>query len=323
MKGHLAEIGRLKISATAKYVAQTMLVSGTSNIREIHELTGLPERTIYRAKREYMSATSGRPLSSVTLPSVAERLPPVAESAISGSATSGKITATSGKTAMSGSAVDGDPSDLVQAPLACADITTHGNTESLQDSYYNFAESLSLPPTPTPSGRVVPPGDTADSDLDSKIPPIEKTPTSQAANSESQAAKNKIPLIDRFAAAVDDPDLDGDGRYGAAFEVLTAAGIARAQIAKLGRFIGDFDEAVSVLRSVAKARDPATYLAKIVRTREQEAKQESLAMAGLLDEPEFVRGYRREGYSPIYKRPDGNWEISRWTFTPEGEEIGG
>jgi hypothetical protein len=98
-------------------------------------------------------------------------------------------------------------------------------------------------------------------------------------------------------------------------------GLPRSQLVKLGKLIGEHDEALGVLRSVAKAREPGTYLAKIVRNREQEAKQESLALAGLLDEPGWVREFRIEGHK-IRKLADGNWEIGRWTFDQSGEEIG-
>lgn len=140
----------------------------------------------------------------------------------------------------------------------------------------------------------------------------------------SPEEKNKpLPDLVQAAERAADPDEGEEGRYWAVLDVMAKAGLPRSQLVKLGKLIGEHDEALSVLRTVAAARVPATYLAKIIRNREQEARQESLAMAGLLDEPEFVRGYRREGYSPIYKRPDGNWEISRWTFSPAGEEIGG
>ncbi len=144
---------------------------------------------------------------------------------------------------------------------------------------------------------------------DSKTPPEEKN--------------RSLPDLVAAAERAADPDEGDEGRYWAALAALAKAGLPRSQLVKLGKLIGEHDEALAVFRSVAAARVPATYLAKIVHNREQEARQESLAMAGLLDEPEWVRGYRREGYSPIYKRPDGNWEISRWTFDPEGLEIGG
>lgn len=196
-------------------------------------------------------------------------------------------------------------------PASARDNTTHGNMESLRDeeSVSCIAERESLNCKGETRGEVAREKSDSDSSLPEKISTAEK--------------KKDLTTLLAEAVQAAEPDAGDEGRFWAAVDVLAKiGGLPRSQLVKLGKVIGEHDEALAVLRTVAAAKAPQPYLAKIIRNRELETRQTVLARAGLADEPEFVSEFRRDGYSPIYRRPDGNWEVSRWTYTPDGVEIG-
>lgn len=121
--------------------------------------------------------------------------------------------------------------------------------------------------------------------------------------------------------AADDPQEHVERRFWTAVDVLEAAGVPRALCGRLLKAIQDFAEGLAVLRNVAAARDPMTYLAKVCRNRELEAKREAAAFnGGPSDEPEVVREGRRDG---LYVCRDGpNWRVGGFIYNASGEEIG-
>jgi DNA-binding transcriptional ArsR family regulator len=287
----IEDILRSGLSDGAKVAAIAMLATGSRTAKEIAAATNRSLRSVERHYAELRTAGYADLRSSGTQICV----PP-------DSRTTQKCVE--------------DYADLRSSDLSCArvDNTTRANIESLRDeesvsSDFERESSSGEDQTRGEVARVM-------SDSGFQIPP-EVNHTTAENNNKTLAAK--LAKAEHDA----DPDDGDEGRYWAAVDVLAKAGVPRSQLVKLGKLIGEHDEALAVLRTVAAARAPIPYLAKIIRNREQEARQAAESLAGYGDEPEFVRDHRRDGFSPIYRRPDGNWEIGRWTFSPEGLEIGG
>jgi hypothetical protein len=90
------------------------------------------------------------------------------------------------------------------------------------------------------------------------------------------------------------------------------------------------------LLDAATKAQPAAWLAKIIRNRQAEREREQAheqAMLGFAsgglpsttigggNEPEWLRGFRTEGYR-IAKRDDGRWRVGGRTYTAEGQCVG-
>lgn len=86
--GTIEQIGQLKISTTARYVATVMEMQRIGSTKELAALTGVPLRSVQRALKEYRDAIGGGAISGAVTPPVARDAtsdaPSVAPNAISG-----------------------------------------------------------------------------------------------------------------------------------------------------------------------------------------------------------------------------------------------
>lgn len=117
------------------------------------------------------------------------------------------------------------------------------------------------------------------------------------------------------------PELSAEDQFWNLAPQFSSGGIPRSRMGALAKSCGgDFVATLRIAQDVLKAKQPSSYLGKIMANQRIEAEPAVRRATFDPDLPAFVSAAKAEGM-PVEKHPKG-WRIGGVIFDPQGEEIG-
>lgn len=117
------------------------------------------------------------------------------------------------------------------------------------------------------------------------------------------------------------PALSAEDQFWNLAPQFSSGGIPRSRMGALAKSCGgDFVATLRIAQDVLKAKQPSSYLGKIMANQRIEADPAVRRATFDPDLPAFVSAAKAEGM-PVEKHPKG-WRIGGVIFDPQGEEIG-
>jgi hypothetical protein len=99
-------------------------------------------------------------------------------------------------------------------------------------------------------------------------------------------------------------------------------GLSRSRLGQIASLYGgEFEAALAALNAALRSKNPSAYLGKVVSNLRAESEPNVLPMKPRRGEPEFVRAFRAEGYSPR-RTETGRWRVGGEIYDDDGRVVG-